>query len=216
MTQDLRDQLMAAYGQERFTLTVEELEVRAGARRRRRSLRVALGAASALVLVTSAVVMFRSALGPLLGVGPDSAAASTVQCGVLPSAETDPGKKQTAVSTVTLGLYSGRPDPVWTLSAAEVSCLSAAIAALPIETGRVPDRGLGYHGFTIDSGGSSQIVWAGTVTIMGSAGDDVRSDPSCSVERFLLATGKPHLTTQEYEIVRQALNQGPRPACKIA
>ena len=50
---------------------------------------------------------------------------------------------------VTLGIYSGRPDPTWTLSAWDAAAVERAIEALPEAGGTPPEGGLGYHGFTV-------------------------------------------------------------------
>lgn len=50
---------------------------------------------------------------------------------------------------ISLGIYSGRPDPSWDLTDTQASEVVAAIAALPMATGTPPQGGLGYHGFTV-------------------------------------------------------------------
>jgi hypothetical protein len=120
----------------------------------------------------------------------------------------EPERTEARAATITLGIYSGRPDPEWTLTTAEMATLDAALTALPTTTGSMPDRGLGYHGFSIAVGETTQIAFKGTITTVGLSTDNVRTDPSRSIERLLLTTGRPHLTATEYETVHGALAPG--------
>jgi hypothetical protein len=108
--------------------------------------------------------------------------------------------------TVSLGIYSGRPDPSWTLSGAQVAELRRLIDELPSGAGEPAAGGLGYHGFTIavaDAGGDPLPVVAYHGEI-AAAGDGVRPtwyDAGGSVERFLLLTGRRSLDPEETRVV---------------
>jgi hypothetical protein len=116
------------------------------------------------------------------------------------------------VSTqVTLGIYSGRPDPVWALTSAEADKLAALIAALPVVQGMPQEGGLGYHGFTVaitaaDGSVTTVTAYAKTIAPAGAAADRFWRDDAGLVERFLLETGRPSLTAAEYAIANQALD----------
>ncbi len=60
---------------------------------------------------------------------------------------------------VTLGIYSGRPDPTWTLTGAEAAAVERAIEALPETAGTPPEGGLGYRGFTVTSLGRTLTAY---------------------------------------------------------
>ena len=112
--------------------------------------------------------------------------------------------------TVTLGLYSGRPDPSWTLSDVQVAALVGQLAAVPAAIGSAPQGGLGYHGFSIvvrRPGQPDQIFQAyrGAVTSPGDAPGTYGADPQRTLESALLETGRSHLTATEINVVEADL-----------
>ena len=108
---------------------------------------------------------------------------------------------------VTLGIYSGRPDPEWTLTPEQVAVLDAEMAMLPGASGTPPSGGLGYHGFTVTRPGSTVIVYRGTVAAPGDGDRPYRVDKGHVIERLLLETGRSHLAPAEVAEVEQALRQ---------
>jgi hypothetical protein len=112
--------------------------------------------------------------------------------------------------TVTLGIYSGRPDPSWTLTDVQAAALVGQLASLPVTSGTAPQGGLGYHGFSIllhQAGQADQAVVAyrGDVAVPGDAPGTHRADPQRAVESTLLETGRPHLAAAEVSIVEADL-----------
>lgn len=105
---------------------------------------------------------------------------------------------------VTLGLYSGRADPAWTLTDAEAAILETVLAALPGAVGEPPVGGLGYHGFTIDRPGSTVVAFRGAVAAPGDGRRAFLADPALTIERFLAETSRPHVTASELAEVEQA------------
>jgi hypothetical protein len=107
---------------------------------------------------------------------------------------------------VTLGIYSGRADPAWTLTSAEAAAVERAIGALPEASGSPPEGGLGYHGFTLTRGGSTITAYLGTIWAGGGTGAQVlRRDPGRSVEQLLLELGRANLTAAEIAEVERSL-----------
>ena len=92
-------------------------------------------------------------------------------------------------TTVTLDIFSGRPNPEWNLAEGQVAALAeqilAALASPPLKE-RLTADGLGYRGFTVASDDSriprNVRVYRGVAAI----GDASRAMPG--MERFLLAT----------------------------
>ena len=133
--------------------------------------------------------------------------ASSVPSSVRPSPDPsgNPSDSATATSSagapsevrVTLGIYSGRVDPSWLLSADEAATLDAMIASLPEQFGIPPEGGLGYHGFTIELPGQTLIAYRGTIAAPGSGARPYRVDGLRLVERFLLESGRAHLVAAE-------------------
>jgi hypothetical protein len=136
--------------------------------------------------------------GPNLTPVPTTAAAS-------PASPVDPTPAGPSDEVrVTLGIYSGRPDPTWTLTGAEAAAVERAIEALPETAGTPPEGGLGYHGFTITSLGRTLTAYLGVVSTGGGPGV-VRTDPGRTVERLLLELGRARLAPAEVAEVERSL-----------
>lgn len=106
---------------------------------------------------------------------------------------------------VTLGIYSGRADPAWTLTDAEAVALEATLAALPTVAGVPPEGGLGYHGFTVERPGGTLVAYRGVLAPPGQGRRALLSDPTRTVERLLLESARPHITGNELTEVERAL-----------
>ena len=93
---------------------------------------------------------------------------------------------------IELDIFSGRPNPEWTLTAAEAGELRALAAKLPLAAAAPPRfDGLGYRGIVARDPadpGWSLVAYRDTVRIDVAAGSEVRADPGRSVERWLLGT----------------------------
>jgi hypothetical protein len=109
---------------------------------------------------------------------------------------------------IELGIYSGRPDPGWTLSTTQAAALESILATLPDRTATPPVGGLGYHGFTILFPGSPMVAYLGTIAPPGDGPRAGKLDASRSVERYLLETGRPYLNAVEYGEVAASLGNG--------
>jgi hypothetical protein len=108
---------------------------------------------------------------------------------------------------VVLGLYSGVPDPAWTLTTEEANELAAALAGLTRVDEPAPSGGLGYHGFTIVTPDGRLVAYAGTVLCVESDPPSVLDDPDRTIERLLLGTARPHVTAEELRDVADAIDQ---------
>ncbi len=116
-----------------------------------------------------------------------------------------------STTTVSLGLYSGRPDPSWTLTAAQSVELGRLIDSLPSAVGEPPQGGLGYHGFSIDAadaGGADRmlVAYRGAIATPGLGSRRYRQDAARTVERYLLDTGRPYLSAGEIDAVETDLS----------
>ena len=105
-------------------------------------------------------------------------------------------------TTVSLGLYSGLPDPSWELSHEEALALTMLLDSLPRVEGSPPAGGLGYHGFWIERltpEGMPRFLLAfeGTVSDPLSSHRSYLDDAGRSVERFLLESGREQLSAVE-------------------
>jgi len=134
------------------------------------------------------------------------AALTVGACGAGSTQPTVTGTPQSQVSTtITLGLYSGVPDPTWTLTVSESTELYSEIATLAKVNGAAPTGGLGYHGFTIEGPEGTLVAYDGTVSPHPDTGGGHLLDPERVIERLLLSTGQPHLKPGEYTEARRSL-----------
>ena len=121
-----------------------------------------------------------------------------------PAATSGAGSGAAGPVKVTLGLYSGRPDPRWTLTDVEAASLLEALAKLPGAVGAPPVGGLGYHGFTIERPDGSVIAFDGAVAPPGDGERPYLADPDRTIERLLLETSRAHITGNELAEVERA------------
>jgi hypothetical protein len=117
------------------------------------------------------------------------------------------------VTTVSLGIYSGRPDPSWSLTEEESAELGRLLGSLPSVIGDPPEGGLGYHGFVLTSkhdghANRTLVAYRGAVAELGSGTRTYLADAQRTVERFLLESGRSHLAASEVDAVENDL-RGP-------
>jgi hypothetical protein len=115
-------------------------------------------------------------------------------------------------SLVTLRIFSGRPDPTWTLSVRQMTHLSNLISTLTplIPVPPMMEGGLGYQGFRVERLKDIEVrdplfTFQGIVWL-GPRGDaSALIDPERRVERWLLDTGHGALSSTLYLTVESAL-----------
>ena len=87
---------------------------------------------------------------------------------------------------VELDVFSGRPNPKWTLGPKLEEELFKRINSLAPAPGTsaIEPPGLGYRGFLLNTGNRRIRVYGGVVEL----GDEARKDPSRGLENWLLET----------------------------
>lgn len=119
------------------------------------------------------------------------AAAHLVACA--PGAGGAPETGMTDAATVELDIYSGRPNPSWPLSQADLRALAAILQGLEPTRDQAPPDGLGYRGFVIRGDGAALaghdrlVVYHDLIFAGQGRAAVVLSDPGRSVERWLAA-----------------------------
>jgi hypothetical protein len=109
---------------------------------------------------------------------------------------------------VELDIFSGMPNPTWVLTAAEADGFAQRLAQLPATSaGQLPGH-LGYRGFIVrvTEGVRTQEIriWAGAVHV--SDGPGIRAaDKDRELERWVLHSGRPHLSDELVEAVERDL-----------
>jgi len=99
------------------------------------------------------------------------------------------------VGSVTLHIFSGRPDPVWIMTPEQVSQFAALVTALEPIGSHVMPQHLGYRGLRVNvselNSLLSPVLVAHGIVCQGEGGDaKYAADTTHAVERWLLTTGK--------------------------
>jgi hypothetical protein len=108
-----------------------------------------------------------------------------------------------------LDLYSGRPNPSWTLSAQERAELERRLRGLEVRTaGAADDGGLGYRGVIVrapDPGGFELAVHGAEAVVRRGAREVVLADEGRALERWLLETARGRLDDTLLELAGRSL-----------
>ena len=110
---------------------------------------------------------------------------------------------------VELDIFSGMPNPAWTLTDAEAESFVKQLAALPETSAREPSGNLGYRGFIVQctQGADTQLIRIqnGTAHLSKGATNVHAYDKDRQLERWLLNTGRPHLKNELFQIAEREL-----------
>jgi len=113
----------------------------------------------------------------------------------------------TARCEVELDIFSGMPNPTGLLTDSEANRFTEQLAALPPAQAKELSGNLGYRGFIVQctQGTNTQSirVQRGLVQISKNDATVYFADPDRGLERQLLNTGKPHLTSDILQIVER-------------
>ena len=120
------------------------------------------------------------------------------------TADTSQTKTPAATSHIELDIFSGRPNPAWDLSAADTATLTGMIGSLPPSSPVYLPTPLGYRGFLVSVSEpelrpvATMRAYQGVVEYQGYE-TRYYADPDKQVERWLLATARPHIDRQLYD-----------------
>lgn len=105
-------------------------------------------------------------------------------------------------------VYSGRPNPRWTLDAAAAGELARRMGELPAARPAAPAEGLGYRGLVVTGleGECSEVrVHGGQVRAECGGETRAYADAGRGLERWLLGTGEGRLEPATMELLRGQL-----------
>ena len=110
---------------------------------------------------------------------------------------------------VELDIFSGMPNPTWNLTDAQAETFVQRLQSMPKAPAVTLSGRLGYRGFVVQviRDGETQVVHVQNGFVQTSAGatDAYARDAGRELERWLLDTGRPHLKSEHFEIVRREL-----------
>ena len=108
---------------------------------------------------------------------------------------------------VELDIFSGMPNPTWSLTNAEADSFVKQLAALPRTSARELAGNLGYRGFVVHVTQEADTevirVQSGNVHISQRATNVYLYDEGRKLERWLLNTGRPHLKNEIFQIAER-------------
>jgi hypothetical protein len=110
---------------------------------------------------------------------------------------------------VELDIFSGMPNPTWSLMDDEADRFVKQLTTLPHTSARKLAGNLGYRGFIVQCtrGAGTQVVriQTGTVQMVDGATTTFALDEMRRLERWLLDTGKPHMRPEIFQIADREL-----------
>jgi hypothetical protein len=111
-----------------------------------------------------------------------------------------------------LDLYSGRPNPSWTLTMPERAELERRLVGMPARAGAArldDDGGLGYRGITVRASGRDGfelVVRRTEAVVRRGAREQILADEARMLERWLLGTARGRVDDSALEYVERTLN----------
>jgi hypothetical protein len=135
-------------------------------------------------------------------------ALSTVACGSPDQLAAEPASAPVPASAaapaeVEVDIFSGRPNPTWTLSPADDKTLRERLAALPAASPADLHTNLGYRGLVVHLPDSVVVrLQRGHVRTDG-ADPQAKADPERGLERWLLETGRATLEPGVYHAAQE-------------
>ncbi|HEX6347633.1 hypothetical protein [Umezawaea sp.] len=106
---------------------------------------------------------------------------------------------------VELDVFSGRPNPTWSLPDAQASTFRERVDGLPAATSGQVANNLGYRGFIVRAGDEVVLVQKGVVQKTRGETTEYAADPNRDLERWLLESGKPTLEPEVLTSVEREL-----------
>jgi hypothetical protein len=133
---------------------------------------------------------------------------SAVPSSAVPSSSAAPDQTSSPVTAAiaTLLIYSGRPDPSWSLTQADLDQLAVVASTLEPADGVPPEGDLGYKGFHVTGPQGTWRANAGIVATPETTSGTSLADPDRLVERFLLESGLGTLAEDEVAIATEAID----------
>jgi len=108
---------------------------------------------------------------------------------------------------VELDIFSGMPNPMWSLTNDMADNFLEQLAALPLTSARELSGNLGYRGFIVEctQGDSKRLIRVqnGIVQISEGETNVYASDNNRELEHWVLNTGRPHLKDEIYQIAER-------------
>jgi hypothetical protein len=108
---------------------------------------------------------------------------------------------------VELDIFSGMPNPTWTLTNDEAESFVKQLSALPQTSAREVTGNLGYRGFIVSmtEGTDERVIRVqnGAVHVCKGKTTVYADDTGRKLERWLLDTGKAHLNDELFHLVER-------------
>jgi hypothetical protein len=112
--------------------------------------------------------------------------------------------------TVEIDIFSGMPNPDWTLSAADAAMFLSKLSGLQQTVARPQSANLGYRGLVVrmpQEAGRRIYIQNGVIESSDGTSSTFFLDPQRSLERWLIGTGRKFLRHTVLEAIDAALQK---------
>lgn len=113
-----------------------------------------------------------------------------------------------AIVDVEVDIFSGRPNPRWTLSDADAALFFDRLSALPTTAARARSANLGYRGLIVSmpqrvggEAGRDMYIQHGILELRQGTSRSFFLDTQRALERWLIGTGKAGLSPEVLEAI---------------
>jgi hypothetical protein len=127
-----------------------------------------------------------------------------------PMAANEPGTREKRPMQVELDVFSGRPNPVWSLTNEQAKEFLAHFKGLKsTNSKRAPYNGLGYRGFKVTGfqDYDELAIWDKTVEARRGDKRNQWVDEHAALQKFLLKTSKSHIDEALYRSIAAAIDK---------
>jgi hypothetical protein len=107
-------------------------------------------------------------------------------------------------ATVEIDIFSGRPNPEWTLSEADTAVMVSKLSGLQKAAAGLRSAHLGYRGLVVrmpQQAGRTITIQNGVIESSGGTSSTFFLDPQRSLERWLIGTGRKFLSPEVIEVI---------------
>lgn len=113
------------------------------------------------------------------------------------------------MAEVELDIFSGMPNPIWTLTDDEAESFASRLAALSPISAAEPVNNLGYRGFLVQLTQGADVqsvrIFRSVVEVSRNSTKSYVRDRDRALEWWLLSTGKPHMTEDVFQLVEREM-----------
>jgi hypothetical protein len=137
-------------------------------------------------------------------------AINTYNINITSSSNSNFDVKDTAnkIFNVTLDIFSGRPNPTWTLTKEQTILFLHKISEIKPTNENIREKILGYRGFTVDQIANKDLtskrfhIYNGAIKVLSNSSSYLLKDKDFQIEKWLLQTAYNHIDNSTFNFVQ--------------